>query len=66
MLSINQKIKNLRLQNNLSQREIASKIGMSQPAYKKLEDGYINITLDRLFLISKALNVSELEIISGG
>lgn len=66
MLPINQKIKNLRLLNNLTQREMASKIGMSQPAYKKLEDGYTQITLDRLHLICRVLKTSEIELISGG
>jgi transcriptional regulator with XRE-family HTH domain len=42
---------------NLSQKEVADRLNMSQNAYSKLELGYTKLTLQHFLLIADALNV---------
>ena len=55
-------IRQLRLKKNLSQEFLADKIGISQTAFSKLENGKTQISLKRLQIILTALEVSEDEI----
>ncbi|WP_308849287.1 helix-turn-helix transcriptional regulator [Pedobacter sp.] len=57
------KIRKVREYKNFSQEYLASKIGISQNAYSKIELGYSKITLDRLFHIAKLLDVDTHELI---
>lgn len=45
--TIDTKLKMLRISRNLSQDEVAEKIGISQAAYAKLEAGQTRLTIDR-------------------
>ena len=55
-------IRRLRLKKKLSQEFLADKIGISQTAFSKLENGKTQISLKRLQIILTALEVSEDEI----
>ncbi len=58
------KIRKVREYKNLSQGYLASRIGISQNAYSKIELGYSKITLDRLFHIAKLLDVDTYELLA--
>ncbi len=48
---------NLRKSNNLTQKELAARVGTSQPAIARIESGnYKNISLSLLRRVAKALN----------
>ncbi|MDR0623583.1 MAG: helix-turn-helix transcriptional regulator [Treponema sp.] len=52
-----EEVMKLRLEKNMTQKELAEKAGTSQPAIARLESGkYTNITLSFLRKIGKALN----------
>ena len=52
-----EEVMKLRLEKNMTQKELAEKAGTSQPAIARLESGkYINITMSFLRKIGKALN----------
>lgn len=63
MHRIAKRIRKVREFKKISQQDLASKIGISQNAYSKIELGYSKISLDRLFLIAKLLNVDTLELL---
>jgi len=63
MHRIAKRIRRVREFKKISQQDLASKIGISQNAYSKIELGYSKISLDRLFLIAKLLNVDTLELL---
>ncbi|WP_143307827.1 helix-turn-helix domain-containing protein [Chitinophaga vietnamensis] len=48
-------IKRLRMERNLTQEYIAQELDISQNAYCKLENGQVNITIDRLEKIAGIL-----------
>lgn len=58
------RIRKVRELKKISQQDLASKIGISQNAYSKLELGYSKISLDRLFLIAKLLDVDTIELLA--
>jgi len=58
------KIRKVREYKNYSQEYLASKIGISQNAYSKIELGYSKITLDRLFHIANLLDVDTQELMT--
>ena len=60
-----QKIKKYREMRNYSQEYLASMIGISQPAYAKIEQGKTKITLQRLKDISEILQVEHFHLING-
>lgn len=64
MISIWKKIKEFREKNNFSQEYVASKLGMSQQAYQKIESGSTTITFKFILEISKFYKVSCHEFIS--
>ncbi len=60
--NLSQEIIELRKENNLTQKELAQKIGTSQPAIARLESGkYKKASMDLLERIAHAFN-SEVEI----
>jgi transcriptional regulator with XRE-family HTH domain len=56
-------IRKLRERDYISQEYIASKMGLSQNAYSKIELGQTKITLDRLFCIADVLGVDIAELV---
>lgn len=57
------KIRKVREYKNYSQEYLASKIGISQNAYSKIELGYSKISLDRFFHIANLLDVEISELL---
>lgn len=64
MQSIAVKIRKAREIKNYSQEYLASKIGISQNAYSKLELGYSKITLDRFFHIAMLLELDIADLLA--
>ncbi|MBH8601485.1 helix-turn-helix domain-containing protein [Thermoactinomyces sp. CICC 23799] len=56
-MNVRQKIKERRKELNLTQEQIARKLGKSRSWYTKIEIGIRNIKLDDLIKLSKALEV---------
>jgi transcriptional regulator with XRE-family HTH domain len=56
-MNVRQKIKERRKELNLTQEQIARKVGKSRSWYTKIEIGIRNIKLDDLIKLSKALEV---------
>ncbi|MBB6522290.1 helix-turn-helix domain-containing protein [Pseudoteredinibacter isoporae] len=56
-------IEKLRDQRGYDQATLARKAGLSQPVLSRLEKGVASITMDQLFMLANALNVSPSEII---
>lgn len=57
-IKIGEIIAEIRLDKNLTQRELATMIGMRQPNLAKIEKGDVNFTIDTLLDITEALDVS--------
>ena len=60
------KLKELRLKANLTQKEIAEKLNISQPAYQQWESGRRKPTLTTLEMFSDFFGVSIEELLSDG
>lgn len=60
------KLKNLRLKANLTQKEIAEKLNISQPSYQQWESGRRKPTLTTLEMFSDFFGVSIEELLSDG
>ncbi|MGY3052483.1 transcriptional regulator with XRE-family HTH domain [Pedobacter sp. UYEF25] len=56
-------IRKIREYRNYTQDYLASKLSISQNAYSKIELGYSNITLNRLFEITQILEVDLVDFI---
>ena len=56
-MNIAQKIKDIRISKNLSQKEIALSVGIDRGQYSRIENGKVEPTLSSLEKISKALGV---------
>lgn len=52
MIKINVNLKGLRLQNGMTQQQIASRLNCSVPAYSKLETGATDVTGTRLLQLA--------------
>jgi transcriptional regulator with XRE-family HTH domain len=52
------KIKELRLQNNLTQEEVAWEAGIEPMQLSRIERGIINTSVSHILAISKAINIS--------
>ena len=59
-LRIGKAIKEARIQKGLSQKELASLVGIKQPDISKIEDGKKNITLKTLSALSGALKIKKI------
>ena len=58
MISFAQRLKELRTENNLTQTQIAAKLGIRQQSYTRYENGTGEPSLDTLIAIAKLFNVS--------
>lgn len=56
------RLKAERVANNLSQEELAKKVGKSRAWYAKRENGIVSIGADELVAIAGILNVSDVNI----
>jgi len=53
-----ERIRNLRIDNNLTQKEIADLLGVKQNTYSQYEIGKISYPIDALPILAKFYNVS--------
>ncbi|PIQ91272.1 MAG: hypothetical protein COV71_00055 [Candidatus Omnitrophica bacterium CG11_big_fil_rev_8_21_14_0_20_41_12] len=60
---IGDEIRGNRIAKQMSQSELALKVGMKQPNISKIEEGKMNITLSTLMRICKALEISNLALL---
>ena len=65
-MKINEKIRQLREQHQLSQENMADKLGMSVTGYGKIERGEVRSNLSRLEQISEVFNMDICELLSMG
>ncbi|MBE9598859.1 helix-turn-helix domain-containing protein [Pedobacter sp. MC2016-24] len=61
---VTENIRKTRESKRLTQEYLAGKLGISQNAYSKIELGYSQITVYRLFQITRALDVDVTELLS--
>jgi len=66
MHSIGKKIKALRQQKGWSQSDIADRLGISIPAFSKIESDITDINMSRLKQIANVLEVEVQELLSNG
>lgn len=59
-------IKSIRVSKNITQTDLADKLGMSQNGYSKVERGLTEITIEKLKEIANALDVHYLELLGKG
>lgn len=57
-MAVYRRIRDLREDHDLTQREIAAKLNMPQPQYCRYEQGYRDIPTDILIKLSEIYNVS--------
>ncbi|MCQ9121663.1 transcriptional regulator [Rodentibacter pneumotropicus] len=65
-MKINEKIRQLREQHQLSQENMADKLGMSVTGYAKIERGEVRSTLSRLEQISDVFEMDICELLAFG
>ena len=65
-MKINEKIRQLREQHQLSQENMADKLGMSVTGYTKIERGEVRSNLPRLEQISEVFDMDICELLSYG
>lgn len=63
MVSIIDKIKEIRERNNFSQDYVASKLSMTQQAYQKIENGTTSLKLEIILNLAKLYKVGSHEFI---
>lgn len=63
MKDVYENIRKIREEQQLSQGEVAKRIGMDQPSYSLLERGGRRVTVELLMALSKAFRVSVLRIL---
>jgi transcriptional regulator with XRE-family HTH domain len=61
---VGQKIKKIRELKNLTQDYVSEKLGITQSSYSKLENGEVDIPLERLRQISELLGLKPEDILS--
>ena len=61
-IRVGKMIMQARIQNGLSQKDLALRAGMSQPDISKIEEGRQNITLETLSCLCKVLNIKNIEL----
>ncbi len=57
-MSIETRLKDLRLEKNITQKELAEKLNINRVQYNQYENNYCNIPIKNLILISSFYNVS--------
>jgi transcriptional regulator with XRE-family HTH domain len=63
MISIHEKIKEFRERHNYSQEYIGNRLGISQQAYRKIENGTTELKLEILLMLAKIYKVGSYELI---
>ncbi|MNY60470.1 Antitoxin PezA [compost metagenome] len=64
MNSIGKNIKSLRQSRNWSQEQVATKLGITAPAFSKIESGFTDINFSRLDQIAQLFGLSAVELIT--
>lgn len=64
MNKVGKKIRLLRHQKGWSQQDVANKLGISIPAFSKMETGITDINLSRLIQIGKLFNLTAVQLLS--
>ncbi|MEO3407651.1 helix-turn-helix transcriptional regulator [Mucilaginibacter sp. CAU 1740] len=63
MKALNERIRKIRREAGCSQGDIAGKLGISIPAYSKIETGVTDVNLSRLEQIANVFGISLLQLI---
>ena len=58
-VSVGSKLKERRLQLNLTQRQVAQAIGVAQPVYQRFEKGVFECNYEQLILLCKLFDLSS-------
>ena len=64
MNNVGKKIRLLRHQKSWSQQDVAKKLGISIPAFSKMETGITDLNLSRLIQIAKLFNFTAVQLLS--
>lgn len=64
MNKVGKKIRLLRHQKGWSQQDVAKKLGISIPAFSKMETGITDLNLSRLIQIAKLFNFTAVQLLS--
>ncbi|WP_286883784.1 MULTISPECIES: helix-turn-helix domain-containing protein [Sphingobacterium] len=64
MNNVGKKIRLLRHQKGWSQQDVAKKLGISIPAFSKMETGITDLNLSRLIQIAKLFNFTAVQLLS--
>ncbi|WP_286754084.1 MULTISPECIES: helix-turn-helix domain-containing protein [Sphingobacterium] len=64
MNKVGKKIRLLRHQKGWSQQDVANKLGISIPAFSKIETGITDLNLSRLIQIGKLFNLTAVQLLS--
>lgn len=64
MNNVGKKIRLLRHQKGWSQEDVAKKLGISIPAFSKIETGITDLNLSRLIQIAKLFNFTAVQLLS--
>jgi len=62
--TLSQRIKLLRIQKGLTQFDVATKMGIDDSSYRKIESGRTNPTARTLYKLAEALDVSVADLFS--
>ena len=65
MKETSERIRKLRGSLDYSQQFVANELGISQPAYARIEKGLTKVDTMRLLLLAKVLKVEPLELLTG-
>ena len=65
-MKINEKIKWIRERSGLSQEDMAEKLGLATSTYSKMDQGRINISLQRLEKIASILGMNTVDLLENG
>lgn len=63
-MTLGDKIRNARNKENISQKEIAGYLGLTQRAYSKIENNEVQLKIERLEEIAKLLNTNASELLA--
>lgn len=61
---VGKRIQQIRMEKGLSQRELAFKCDIEKSSITRIESGRTNLTLKSLYIISKELNVSIMDLVN--
>jgi len=59
---VGRRMRELRLQRDLTQEALAERLGMLAPNFARIEQGRANVTIDTLVRIANALDVALIEL----